>query len=266
MAWKDSAVTKTGVDLLNESLAGKVLRLTGAVGGTGTMTAAELETATNVVSKKQDLTILGIENIVGGKKVVIQITNKGVTEKYDLTQVAVFAALNNQETPSLLFILQDDRGIEVPAEADVPDFGFEMYAIFAVSNKADIQLTVESSTAVSAWYVKETIKDALLAHKQDTTAHELILRLAVGAAQQEDVYTKPETEALVKTSVDQHDADHTAHPSILTSLAAHDSRLMTLELKNETGVTGCSFEVTFEDLDGVFTLGAWNQPYARIEF
>lgn len=266
MAWKDSAVTKIGVDLLNESLAGRVLRLTAAVGGTGTMSVTELEEATDIVGKKQDLTLLGVENIAGGKKVVIQITNKDVTEAYVLTQVAVFAALDNQETSSLLFILQDDRGIEVPAEADAPDFGFELYAVFAVSNKANIQLSVESSTAVSAWYVKETIQDALLAHTQDITSHEFILRLALGAAQKEDVFTKPEAENLVDTSMGQHDVDHTAHPSILTSLAAHDSRLTTLELKNGAGVTGCSFEVTFEDLDGVVTEGAWNQPYARIEF
>ena len=266
MAWKDSMVTAVGVEMLNESLAGRILNLTGAVGGTGTADVSALETATDVVCKMQDLTILGISNVKAGKKVVIQITNKGVTEKYMLNQVAVYAMLDYQETASLLFIMQDDRGIEIPAEEEVPDFVFEMYAVFAVSNKANIKLTVESSTAVSAWFVKESLNDALLLHKQDPMAHEIILRLAVGAAQKEDVYTKPETDVLMSSCVDLHDADQTSHPSLLTAIAAHGNRLTALELKNGTGVTGCSFEVTFENLDGLRASGAWNQPYARIEY
>lgn len=266
MAWKDSVVTTAGVVMLNESLAGRVLNLTGAIGGTGTLDSAALESAADVVTKKQDFTILGISNVKGGKKVVIQITNKGVTEKYDLTQVAVFAALDNQEEPALLFIMQDERGIEIPAEEDVPDFVFEMYAVFAVSNSANIKLTVESSTAVSAWYVKESLTDAIMLHEQDPTAHEIILRLAVGAAQKEDVYMKPESEAMVASSVGRHDADQTSHPNLITSLAAQNNRLTALELKNGSGITGCSFEVTFEDLDDLTVDGTWNQPYARIEF
>lgn len=47
----------------------------------------DLVLATDVTEKKQTFKLLGIEDVDGGKRVGIQITNEGVTEKYILHQI-----------------------------------------------------------------------------------------------------------------------------------------------------------------------------------
>lgn len=67
-------------------------------------------------------------------------------------------------------------------------------------------------------------------------------------------------------AISKHNTDPDAHPQILAALSALDSRVAVLELKYGTDVTGNSFEVSFQNLDGVVVTGVWNEPYARIEF
>ena len=87
MSWNTSVVTNAGVDLLNESLAGHTLTIESAVGGAGTSTEEELKSATDVAEPKQTLKLIGIDDFEQGKRVGIQITNKGVTESYVLHQI-----------------------------------------------------------------------------------------------------------------------------------------------------------------------------------
>ena len=121
MSWNTSVVTNAGVDLLNESLAGHTLTIESAVGGAGTSTEEELKSATDVAEPKQTFKLIGIDDFEQGKRVGIQITNKGVTESYVLHQIGAKAHLEYEmETPTLLFVLQDDRGVEIPTEAENP--------------------------------------------------------------------------------------------------------------------------------------------------
>ena len=139
MSWNTSVVTNAGVDLLNESLAGHTLTIESAVGGAGTSTEEELKSATDVAEPKQTFKLIGIDDFEQGKRVGIQITNKGVTESYVLHQIGAKAHLEYEmETPTLLFVLQDDRGVEIPTEAENPDFLFEVYAVITISNEANI--------------------------------------------------------------------------------------------------------------------------------
>jgi uncharacterized membrane protein YgcG len=176
MGWTNSVVTNVGVDMLNESLAGHILTIDRAVGGSGVLAPAELVNATDVVDWRQDFKLLGIEDCEGGKKVKIQITNDGVTEGYELHQVATYAKLNYEEDYRLLFIMQDDRGVEVPSQEDNPDFLFELYAVIAVSNQANIKVNVDSSAVVSAGFLAESISLAVSDHNTDTGAHQDIRR------------------------------------------------------------------------------------------
>lgn len=155
MGWNNSVVTSNGIALLNESLAGHTLTITGAVGGAGTLDPTELMSTADVTERKQTLKLLGIEDCDVGKKVKIQIGNTGITEKYILHQVGVFAKLNYQEEESLLFIMQDERGVEIPTAEENPDFLFEMYAIIAISNDANIKCNLSTSAVVSVGLLME---------------------------------------------------------------------------------------------------------------
>lgn len=157
MSWNQSVVTNAGVGLLNESLAGHTLTIESAVGGAGTLTEGELAAATDVVDQKQTFALLGIEDIEGGKRVGIQITNKGVSESYILHQIGVKARLEYEEAPlTLLCILQDEHGVEIPTEAENPDWLFEIYAVISISNKANITVNIDTSAIASVSYVQQT--------------------------------------------------------------------------------------------------------------
>lgn len=144
------------------------MRIDHAVGGAGVIDVSDLVFATDVSGKKQTFKVLGIENVEGGKRIGIQITNEGVTEKYVLHQVAVFAKLNYQDTCSVLCIMQDERGVEVPSQDETPDFLFEIYAVIAVSNDANITVNVNSSAVVSVDYLEQRLKETTDANKDLT--------------------------------------------------------------------------------------------------
>lgn len=169
MSWNNAAVTNAGVALLNESLAGHILTITSAVGGAGTLEDQELASAVDVVDQKQTFSLMGLEDLEQGKQVGVQISNKGVSESYILHQIGVKARLEYEEEETLLFLLQDDRGVEIPAEAENPDFLFEVYATIAISNKAIITINVNPHVVASVEYVDRTfvkLKTDLL-HKAD---------------------------------------------------------------------------------------------------
>lgn len=182
MSWNTSVVTDAGVDLLNESLAGHTLTIESAVGGAGTSTEEELKAAADVVDPKQTFKLIGIDDFEQGKRVGIQITNKGVTESYILHQIGAKAHLEYEmETPTLLFVLQDDRGVEIPTEAENPDFLFEVYGVITISNEANIVVNVSTGVTASVTYVDETVEKAVSEHGADKNAHDDIRSLASSA-------------------------------------------------------------------------------------
>ena len=181
MSWNTSVVTNAGVDLLNESLAGHTLTIESAVGGAGTSTEEELKSATDVAEPKQTFKLIGIDDFEQGKRVGIQITNKGVTESYVLHQIGAKAHLEYEmETPTLLFVLQDDRGVEIPTEAENPDFLFEVYAVITISNEANIVVNVSTGVTASVTYVDETATAAEAAKEEADAASEAVSAFSDG--------------------------------------------------------------------------------------
>ena len=164
MSWNTSVVTNAGVGLLNESLAGHTLTIERAVGGAGTLEEEALKAAADVADPKQTFHLLGIEDVESGKRVGVQITNQGVAESYILHQIGVKARLEFQdpEEAALLFVLQDGRGVEIPSEAENPDFLFEIYGILTISNNANIEVHVDTGVVASVAYV-----DQIAAQKAD---------------------------------------------------------------------------------------------------
>ena len=170
MSWNTSVVTNAGVGLLNESLAGHTLTIERAVGGAGTLEEEALKAAADVADPKQTFHLLGIEDVENGKRVGVQITNQGVAESYILHQIGVKARLEFQEPEeaALLFVLQDGRGVEIPSEAENPDFLFEIYGILTISNNANIEVHVDTGVVASVAYVDQTA-----AQKADLTLSNL---------------------------------------------------------------------------------------------
>lgn len=163
MSWNNSLYTNVGTNMMSEVLSGATMTITKAVGGSGTTAAESLAALTDVKERKQTLKILGIEDATdssgndAGKRIKIQITNGDVETGYILHQVGIYAKLADGEE-TLLIIMQDDRGVEIPSHTENSDFEIELYGIMAISNVANIEVTVDPNAVASVKMVNDTKK------------------------------------------------------------------------------------------------------------
>lgn len=163
MSWNNSLYTNVGTNMMSEVLSGATMTITKAVGGAGTTAAESLAALTDVKDQKQTLKILGIEDATdstgndAGKRIKIQITNEDVETGYILHQVGIYAKLADGEE-TLLIIMQDDRGVEIPSHTENSDFEIELYGVMAISNVANIEVTVDPNAVASVKMVNDTKK------------------------------------------------------------------------------------------------------------
>lgn len=176
MSWNNSLYTNVGTKMMSEVLSGATMTITKAVGGSGTTAAESLAALTDVKEQKQTLKILGIEDATDssdddvGKRIKIQITNGDLEIGYILHQVGIYAKLADGEE-TLLIIMQDDRGVEIPSHTENSDFSIELYGIMAISNLANISVTVDPNAVASVKMVNQQI--AQVNTKIDKTKEDL---------------------------------------------------------------------------------------------
>ena len=176
MSWNNSLYTNVGTNMMSEVLSGATMTITKAVGGSGTTAAESLAALTDVKEQKQTLKILGIEDATdssgtdAGKRIKIQITNGDVETGYILHQVGIYAKLADGEE-TLLIIMQDDRGVEIPSHTENSDFEIELYGIMEISNLANISVTVDPNAVASVKMVNQQI--AQVNTKIDKTKEDL---------------------------------------------------------------------------------------------
>lgn len=176
MSWNKSVFTTVGTDMMSEVLSGATMTITKAVGGSGTTAAESLAALTDVKEQKQTLKILGIEDATDssdddvGKRIKIQITNGDLETGYILHQVGIYAKLADGEE-TLLIIMQDDRGVEIPSHTENSDFSIELYGIMAISNLANISVTVDPNAVASVKMVNQQV--AQVNTKIDKTKEDL---------------------------------------------------------------------------------------------
>lgn len=182
MAWKQSAYTKLGAEILAETLTGRKLTIDEAVTGTGTVTEEELGNAIDVLGERRTVDLMGIEDIEtedgGAKKIGIRITNKGVEMTGKIHQVGVFGHMDSDAEKKLIFIMQDESGIEIPSEIENMDFELDLNVVLAISNKANITVNVTAGNQASV----EQVKDFVQKHNEDLNAHVTIIEQAVEKA------------------------------------------------------------------------------------
>lgn len=203
MSWEKSSYTTAGAALLSESLSGGALTITRAVSGTG-IVETDLSAETTVSGETHELTILAIDTVKDGeetaRKVSIQIT--GAESTYIMHQIGVYGCLND-DAEVLLFIMQDERGIEVPASSVNADFEIEIAALIAISNKAKIEIALSPQMQALMKLVKAEIEK----HNAAADAHAATITAAVSAAvknlsESGEILNEEQVKALIKEQVD----------------------------------------------------------------
>lgn len=308
--WKDAAVTNEGVEMLNEWMAGRKITIVAAYGGTGTVDPELLTEQTDLVDMRQELYLLGEEDGVDGKTVQVQVQNADVMMEYELNQVGIYAALdvNKDEDPpeeirakmKLLFIMQDEKGVTVPAAMDA-SYLLELYCMIGITNNGRFEVSVSAAGIVTAAFLRERLEQTIAAHNADPGAHNSLAArmLAIETAlngsgtiiqagdptvetvgQKGQHYINPETGAEFEC-VEVNEDGYIWNPveagksvrdllgalgNTETSLADVDARLGLLELMYRTQVNGNPFTVSFSDMSGLVVTGVWNEALKRVEF
>lgn len=133
------------------------------------------------------------------RRVSIQIT-AGQTA-YICHQVGVYGKLDTGPDETLLMVVQDDRGVEIPAASTSSDFKIELAVLLAVSNNANISVTV--SPQVQA--IMQLVEKELEQHDSDPNAHASVIEAAASAAvKRVEESGQIMTEAQVKKLIQTH--------------------------------------------------------------
>ncbi len=199
MSWEKYAYTSAGAAMLSESISGGALTITRAVSGTGTVDT-DLSEETAVSGDTYELKLLGIDTVEyeGEKARKVSIWTGGADEPYFMHQIGVFGRLNDDPEDTLLFLMQDNRGIEIPA-IGTADHEFQIAVLLAVSTKANISLTVDPQMQALAKIVKAEVEK----HNKDASAHADAITAAVGNAMESlkesgDVVSEEQVKALIQ--------------------------------------------------------------------
>lgn len=204
MSWEKSNYTAAGAALLSESLSGGALTITRAVSGTGSADT-DLSEETTVSGDLHELMLLGIETIEdddGHPARKVSVHTESGDDAYLMHQVGVFGRLNDGEEV-LLFLMQDERGVEIPASGTNANFAFDVDILLAVSNKANISLTVAPQVQALMKLVEAEIEK----HNAAADAHAATITAAVSAAvknlsESGEILNEEQVKALIKEQVD----------------------------------------------------------------
>lgn len=165
--WQDCAVTNAGIGMLNELMAGRRLTITGAYGCMGKSDPAALERLEDLTGDKRRLDLLDVVNGETGKTVKIQVNNANLEESFLLEQIGVLAQLDG-EGEKLLFVMQDQRGVEIPTQAENPGFILEIYGDIEITN--DVEFHVDL-TGFGAIVTPVYLAEVMGLHDESTAAH-----------------------------------------------------------------------------------------------
>ncbi len=185
MSWEKYAYTSAGAAMLSESISGGALTITRAVSGTGTIDT-DLSEETAVSGDTYELKLLGIDTVEykGEKARKVSIWTGGADEPYFMHQIGVFGRLNDDPEDTLLFLMQDDRGIEIPA-IGTADHEFQIAVLLAVSTKANISLIVDPQVEAIMRMVREMVLKEISQHNDAPDAHTKIITEATSKALKE---------------------------------------------------------------------------------
>ena len=158
MSWETLAYTDAGIELLMDAVSGKQLTITQAVGGSGLANAAVLHAQTDITGERHALGIEPVEeNGSAARRVKIRIT--GAEDTYTLHQIALFGRQTGAAEDTLLLLVQDDRGVEIPAASTDQEFEFVFTVVIAISRDAEISLNLSAEMQSLQLFVEERIQE-----------------------------------------------------------------------------------------------------------
>lgn len=120
-----------------------------------------LHAQTDVTGERHALELLGIksveENGSAARRVKIRIT--GAEDTYTLHQIALFGRQTGAAEDTLLLLVQDDRGVEIPAASTDQEFEFVFTVVIVISRDAEIVINLSAEMQSLQLFVEERIQE-----------------------------------------------------------------------------------------------------------
>ena len=83
----------------------------------------------------------------------------GAEDTYTLHQIALFGRQSGAAEDTLLLLVQDDRGVEIPAASTDQEFEFVFTVVIAISRDAEISLNLSAEMQSLQLFVEERIQE-----------------------------------------------------------------------------------------------------------
>lgn len=138
------------------------LKLTKSMSGAGRTSPTQLMTLSDLIDPVQELQIQdAVERLkTGVVKIPVLLKNNGVTKKYDMHQLGIYA--EDPDLGEILYmVLQSDSAEEIPASAEIKDFTLEWYLNLSIGNMQDVEVVIDETCVLTteqadARYVAQT--------------------------------------------------------------------------------------------------------------
>lgn len=140
MATWNTTITNKGLSLLTKQVAGSTLVFTKIVSGSGSVPIVNLKEQTDVSNIKQTLENEGIVVEDNQYTITTILSNKSVTEAYNLSQIGIYA--NDPDDGEILFsIAQIDETRKIPTNENSPGFSLEFSFTFNNESGTNVEIT-----------------------------------------------------------------------------------------------------------------------------
>lgn len=282
-------LTRQGDEILSKVQLGiGKISVSRVVTGGGYVNPAQLYSQTEVNNEKQEMTILSHSTTSNGSALEVQITNEGLEQEYDIYQIGIYVTHQDYDGEVLYMIAQCDldNPDHVPLPAETPlAINYSLYMTH--SGTAQVTIEVDPAGAVSL-EAFNLLRQEVNSHIQDTEVHvtleekeyfydkyscsdmDTMLSSKLNkdfsnadASIVEELFSNDEK---ILEAITEHNANPSAHAGVQSSLASLEARVKMMELKYDTDISGVSFLVDFDTLEGLVVTGVWNEELARIEF
>ena len=172
MSFESMAYTDAGISMLLDAAAGKRLTITKAVSGTGLVDPDALASQTDVFGEQHACELLGISAVGQGDEEArhIKIRIPSATSTYTLRQIGIFGRQDDGED-TLLMLIQDERGVEIPGADENQEFELIFTAVLAISRSAKIALALNADMRGLKQFIRQEI--------HDNTAHARIVDIPI---------------------------------------------------------------------------------------
>jgi hypothetical protein len=183
MAWNEAVVTNAGVKLYTEALHGNGLEITRVTGGFSVYSAASLMIQTRTTAPEIPLAVAGVKSTASGRQITIRVDNKGAESAYTLRQVGVYAKEKGTAGNGvLLALIQDSKGVEIPANSANPEFILEFGFLLPISNECEIHVRLDPNILVTYEKMAEELEKKAAAEHSHSASE-------VGAAASSHTHT-----------------------------------------------------------------------------